>query len=426
MSSGGGGAIVGGAGGRAGLRRSLSLTMLVLYGLGTTVGAGIYALTGAVAGAAGMWAFASFGTAAVLAAFTGVSYAALCSRFPFAAAEAVFVREAFHRRGPALLLALTIALAGGVSAATVTNAFHGYLSELIALPAPVAIVGIIALLGGVAALGVRESVGLAALVTAIEIGGLLLVIAYAAPAMLELPARVDEFAVSGLPNGFQGVFVGSVLAFYAFLGFEDMANVGEEVKDVHSTLPIAIGLTLAITLVLYVVLALAAVLVVPPAELASSKAPLALLFEARGGRPELLGVIGVLAMLNGALIQILMASRMLYGLARDGDLPEWLARVHPRRRSPSVATAVVSIGVAALALLFPLARLAEASSILTLVAFACVNASLLRIQYRDALPERAIAVPQIVPWLGCFVSAGFVLARLWTVLVAGADTAPPH
>ena len=397
------------------LRRTLSLPMLVLYGLGTTIGAGIYALTGAVAGSAGMLAFASFGLAALLAGFTAASYAELSSRYPFAAAQAVYMREGFGTRRIASLLALGIALAGAVSAATVTNGFYGYLGELVTVPRTLAIVGIVALLGAVAALGVRESVGVAAAITAIEVGGLLLVIAYASPVLAELPARIGEFAPRASPGGLGGVFAGSFLAFYAFLGFEDMVNVGEEVRDARRALPLAIALTLAITLLLYVLLAVTAVLAVAPERLAASDAPLAFLFAERGGRAEWIGAIGVLAMLNGALIQILMASRILYGLARDGDLPQWLSSLHPRTRTPVLATALVTAAVAALALLFPLATLAEATSLITLISFACLNAALTRIQRRRPADSRIVRVPSLLPWAGLLVSAGFVAVRLFTI-----------
>lgn len=394
------------------LRRVLSLPLLVLYGLGTTIGAGIYALTGAVAQSAGMLAFVSFGAAALLAGFSGASYAALSSRFPQAAAQAAFVRAAFGRRNLATGLGLVIALSGAVSAATVSNGFVGYLNEVVDVPSAVGIVGILCLLGGVAALGVRQSVAVASVVTVIEIGGLLLVLGFAAPVLTELPARLGEFAPGANP-GWAGVFTGTFLAFYAFLGFEDMVNVGEETTNVQHTLPLAIALTLGITFLLYALLAVVAVLAVPPEALAASDAPLALLFEESGGRPEVLGLIGVLAMLNGALIQIIMASRIIFGLARDGAFPSWFAGIQPRTGTPIRATVGITVLVAALALSFPLAPLAQATSLLTLGAFVLVNASLFRIQQRDPAPEGVLVIPQWLPVVGMLVSAGMLAARLF-------------
>ena len=390
------------------LRRSLSLPLVVLYGLGTTVGAGIYALIGGVAGRAGMWAFASFAVASLLAMSTAASYAGLSARFPYAAAQAVFVREAFGRQRLATGVGLLVAISGALSAATVTNGFCGYLEALLPVPRPLAAVGVVSLLGAIACLGVRHSVGLAGLITAIEVGGLLLIVGFGSEALAQLPLRIDEFVGTAPPAGWMGIIGGSFLAFYAFLGFEDMVNVAEEVQDVRNKLPLAIGLTLIATLVLYVVIALTAVLVARPAELSESAAPLALIFERSGGNPRLLATIGVLAMINGALIQILMASRILFGLARDGELPRFLSVVNERTRAPVRATILTSVGVAGLALFFPITQLAESTSLFTLVVFLLVNASMLRLIRSST--RGPYDPPPILPWIGIVTNAGFLFA----------------
>jgi amino acid transporter len=204
----------------------------------------------------------------------------------------------------------------------------------------------------------------------------------------------------------------AVLAFYAFLGFEDMVNVAEEVHDVRRVLPRAILTTLAITTLLYVAVATVALLVVPPAELAGSDAPLALVFERAGGPGDLLGAIALVALLNGALIQVVKASRVLYGMAREGSLPGALGRVHPGRRTPLLATALATAVVVGLVASLPLAALAELTAVVTLITFGLANAALLVVKRRDPHPEGAITFPAWLPAAGVAVSGALLATEL--------------
>jgi amino acid transporter len=195
-----------------------------------------------------------------------------------------------------------------------------------------------------------------------------------------------------------------------------MVNVAEEVKDVRRTLPRAILWTLALTVVLYLALSITCVLVVPPEELGDSDAPLALVLErATGQAPFGISLVALLAMLNGALVQVIMASRVLYGLSRDGQIFAAFGRVHPRTRTPLLATAAVTAIVAVLAAGFELAALAEAAALITLVVFASVNLALVGLKRRGNPPEGVIRVPFWVPLCGFAVSVG---ALGWRVLDA--------
>jgi amino acid transporter len=391
------------------LRRALSLRAVTLYGLGTTIGAGIYALTGKVAGGAGMFAPVAFLVASLLAAFTAFSFGELSSRFPRSAGEATYVREAFRVPALAAAVGLLVVLSGSVSAATISNGFVGYAQELVELPRALLILGIVALLALVAAWGVRESVFVANTVTVIEIVGLLLVVWMARDALGDLPARLPELGPPADLDVWRSIFAASLLAFYAFLGFEDMVNVAEEVKDVRRVLPLAIVVTLVLTSLVYVVLAVTAILAVSPAELAESDAPLSLIWERATGRaPVLISVVGVVAMINGALIQVIMASRILYGLASQGLAPAALGRVHPRTRTPLLATGLVSLLIALLALWLPLARLARTTSVLTLSVFAIVNLALVWVKRREPRPEGIWLIPGWVPVVGFVVSVLFL------------------
>ncbi|MDH3687222.1 MAG: APC family permease [Myxococcales bacterium] len=390
------------------LRRSIRLGSLVLYGLGTTIGAGIYALTGVIAGRAGMFAPVAFLLASCLAAFTALSFAELSARLPRAGGEAVYVEAGLGSEWLSLAVGLLVTLAGVVSAATVSTAFVGYLAELVPVPRMPAVAFVVCGVGLVAGWGVGPSVRVAAIITLVEIGGLVLVAVTAGEHWAALPARAAEFWPGAQSAGWAAVASAAVLAFYAFLGFEDMVNVAEEVQDVRRTLPRAILLTLGITTLLYAVTATAALLVVPPHELAASEAPLALVYERSGGSPALLGVIAVFAMLNGALIQVMKSSRVLYGMASMGRLPARLARVHPRTQTPLLATGLATAVALVLALALPLEQLAAVTSGITLVTFALANLALVALKRRDPHPKGVRTVPGWIPVVGFVVSVGFV------------------
>ena len=226
-----------------GLRRTLSLPMITLYGLGTTIGGGIYVLVGTVAGRAGLYAPLSFVLAAILATFLALTFAELSSRYPKSAGEAVYVSEGLGLQSLATLVGILVVIAGIVSAAALADGFSGYFRILFAVPPWLAVIGIAAVLGLLAAWGIGQAVALAAIITVVEIGGLALVVWAGADAITTLPSRAAELLPPFSAVAWGGILSGSFLAFYAFIGFEDMVNVAEEVKDVRRTLPLAIVLT---------------------------------------------------------------------------------------------------------------------------------------------------------------------------------------
>jgi len=405
-----------------GLRRRLNLPLLVLYGLGTTIGAGIYVLVGKVAGRAGEFAPISFLVAAGLAGFTAWSYAELSSRFPKSAGEAVYVRHGLGREGLARLVGFLVIATGVVSSATLAQGFAGYFGQLFAVPDPVATVAVILILALVAAWGIGESVMIAALLTVLEIIGLLMVIWAGRGILADLPgvARTLTPPFAALP--WAGVLAGSFLAFFAFIGFEDIVNVAEEVRDERRTLPLAIGLTLVLTAVLYVLVVVIAVRAMPIDALRQSGAPLVDIFRHQTGGPgTVLTLIGAFAVINGALIQIIMASRVLYGMASQGWLPGVLAAVHRKTRTPINATVIIAAVIMALALLFDLELLAQVTTLIILAVFTLVNAALVRLKRRDGVPEGTVSVPLWVPVAGAGISAVFfVLTLLDLIEQAGA------
>lgn len=399
------------------LKRALSLTLLTFYGLGTILGAGIYVLVGKVAGYAAFYAPVSFLVAAGLAALTGLSYAELAARYPKSAGEALYVHEGLRWRALSVLVGFLIVLTGIVSAATIANGFVGYLHVFVAVPHPLAVALLVLALGGLAAWGIRESVLAATLITLFELGGLVLIVVVAAGHLAHLPAPWPALVPSFDAGVWQGILLGAFLAFYAYIGFEDMVNVAEEVQDPLRVLPKAILLAISISTVLYLGVALMAVLVLPPAELAASPAPLALVYQrATGSPPTLISAIGIFAVVNGALIQIIMAARVLYGMSREGWLPGAFGRVSPRTRTPLLATGVITALVLILALALPLVTLAQATSYVILVVFALVNLSLVFIKRRAPRPAGVRVYPAWIPLAGFLSSLGILLFQTVSAL----------
>jgi amino acid transporter len=393
------------------LRRSLSLTLVTFYGLGNILGAGIYVLIGRVAAHAGYQAPLSFLLASLLACFTAFSYAELSARFPWSAGEVMYVRQGLGVRALAIATGLLISLAGIVSAATIARGFTGYLQVFVHLGDATAIVLLVGSLGVLAAWGISQSTRVAAAMTLAEIAGLLLILWVARPDGVTVLATLDRQLEASDFVAAQGIFLGAFLAFYAFIGFEDMVNVAEEVKHPQRDLPRAILLALGLSTLLYLAVALVAVSAVTPSQLAGSDAPLAYLYrQATGREPWLIAALSMVAVVNGALIQIIMVARVGYGMGSRGWAPAWLARVHPATRTPVRATALVTLAVILMALWLPLEQLARATSFCILLVFVLVNLSLWRIKHRPADDYRGFRVRRWVPATG---AAGAVLFLLW-------------
>ncbi|MEX0922599.1 MAG: APC family permease [Rhodovibrionaceae bacterium] len=400
------------------LKRSLNLALLTLYGLGVTVGAGIYVLVGKVAGHAGMGAPLSFLGAAVLVAFSALSFAELAVRMPKSAGEALYVREAFGAPRLGLIVGLMVVAAGVISSAVIVQGAVGYLQQLFPLNANLGILLVTSILATVAVWGITQSVTLAGIVTVVEISGLLLVLAAGLLADPRPDFAAADFAPTLRPEAWFGVLAGITLAFFAFIGFEDMVNVAEEVKAVERTLPRAILLTLVVSSLLYIAIAAVALKVLTPAELSASSAPLAEIWQ-RGfaGDPGLLSVIAVFATLNGVLIQMIMASRVLYGLGRQGSLPAFLGNLHPRTRTPAIATALVGAFVLLLAFSLSLERLAEITSAVVLAVFTLVNLALVRLKLRRPAPLSGLRVPLAVPAIGAAISFAALASLVWRLVL---------
>jgi amino acid transporter len=391
------------------LRRSIGLAGLVLYGLGVTIGAGIYVLVGETVLRAGSHAPAAFLLSAFVMAFTAASFAELSGRVPQAAGEAVYVEAGFHRGWLTLTVGLAVLIEATIAAAAIAVGASGYLAQLVPLPGPLLISAIVLLMATVAAWGIRESVAIAGAMTLIEVAGLLVIIVSGIgmepSALAELPAALapslsDAAAISG-------VLSASLIAFFAFIGFDDIVNLVEEARNPGRDLPWAIGISLALVTLIYVLISFVASTALPVEALAQTNAPISLLFEELTGLPPLaITLIAIMATMNGVVIILIMAARVTYGLSREGRLPAWLGEVSPKTRTPVRATLLVAGAVLVLALFTPLELLAETTSAIMLGVFFMINLALLRLKMAGVPgPAHGFTAPAIVPFAGaacCF------------------------
>lgn len=395
------------------LKRSITLPLLTLYGLGTILGAGIYVLTGEVAAHSGLYAPIAFMLASLLAAFSAFSYAELSARFPVSAGEAVYVQRAFGNQQLSRIIGILVIAIGIVSSATLANGFVGYLQIFVDIPAWLVITLLIAALGGLAAWGISESAWIAALATLVEIIGLLMILWSGGDKLLTLPEHLPSLIPPLEIVAWFGITSGAFVAFYAFIGFEDIVNVAEEVKNPTTTVPLAILISLAVATLLYMLVTTVAVLTVPPAELGESSAPLAHVYQQASGKsPLFISLIGLAAVLNGALVQIIMASRVLYGMSNQKWIHGWFGSIHPGTKTPLHATTFIAIIILILALWLPLSTLAKTTSLITLIVFSLINLSLWRIKRKDPEPVGIRTYPLWIPTTGFFASIGMVIAQI--------------
>lgn len=383
------------------LKRALGLGALVAYGVGDILGAGIYALVGKTAGIVGPACWLSFIVALVVAFLTGLSYAELGSRMPRAAGAAAFCLAAFRKPLFSYLIGFLMMFSGMVSMSVVAHAFAGYFRAIFpAVPLYAVVIAFFVLLGWINFRGIRESSMTNILCTCVEFSGILIVIM----AGLRFFGQADYLQiVPQQPSISAGaaLFQGGILAFYAFIGFEDMVNVSEEAHEPERNIPRAIIAALCITSLLYILTAIAAVSAVPAPELAASSAPLLMVVQKSfpGFPPEVFTLITFFAVSNTALLNFIMSSRILYGMSREGLVPAVFGRVHPVRQTPHWAILFVFCVAMFLALTGKLVVLAQSGSLLLLSIFTVTNLSLIRIKAQKG-DKPLFQVPWIIPALG--------------------------
>lgn len=394
------------------LNRSISLPMLTLYGLGTIIGAGIYVLVGEIAGHAGIYAPLAFLVAAVVAAFTGVTYGELAARLPFSAGEAVYVNAAFHRKWLSAITGWAVVLTGVVSAAALVNGFSGYLLVFVELPEWWIVATLTVVLGGIAAWGIKQSAWSAAIITVLSVLGLVWVLVVAFSSIEFSKTDLDDIVPPLTGAAWSGIFIGGFLAFYAFVGFEDMVNVAEEVHHPERTIPYAIFIAIGLSTLLYTLVAFAAVFTLPIDQLQDSRAPLVDMMATQGtGAEKGIAILSLLSVVNGALVQIIMAARVLYGMARHDMAPSRLGHVSPTTRTPVLATGVTVLVVLAFALWLPIGTLAQITSLIVLLVFAVMHLVLLRLKISNPRPDGVRVISKAWPAIGLLLTLGLILFR---------------
>jgi basic amino acid/polyamine antiporter, APA family len=401
------------------LKPVLGPVQLVFYSIGVIIGAGVYSVIGTAAGLAQGQLWLSFLVSATVALLTAISYAEMATAFPSAGAEYIYVRKAWPRADwLAFGIGIVILLGGAATAATVAVSFGGYLRSF--ADWPVALSAFVLLLGCTALTiwGLRESSWVNVLFTLIEIAGLALVIAaalFAEPRTLPTPSASEP-----------AVMAAAAVLFFVYLGFEEVANLAEEVRNPARDIPLALFVSLAVTTLLYVAVSFALAALASPAELMASEAPLASAIQnAWPGAQRWLSVIALFATANTVLITIIATSRVAFSMARDKEIPESLAGLLPVRRTPWAASLLAFAMAAALLPIGSIKMLAEMSSFAALTAFLSVNAVLIALRYRLPDHKRPFRVPGAIGRLPVLpvVAIGSIAILLghfdWQIYAAG-------
>lgn len=398
------------------LQRTIGPFQLFAYTLGGMLGAGIYGLVGRAAGELGSAVWLGFLVAMVAALLTGLSYASLGSRYARAGGAAYVTARAFHRPLLTWVIGLAVMASGLTSVATQSRVVAENLLRLLgvgAAPPALIALGFLLVIASIVARGIRESMWLNILCTAVEATGLVLVIAVGIPYW----GTADLFETPS-PDGIGLSFLmtGAILTFFAFIGFEDTLNVAEEARDPRRTLPIGIIAAMLAATTLYIAVSITAVSVVPWRELAAAPGPLAEVMARAAPWFPGWGYVAItlFAVANTALLNYVTASRLLLGMARQGLMPAACARVHPTRRTPHIAVLALLPVVVALVLAGDIGQLAAATVLLLLAVFTVVNLALLVLQRRPGEPPGGFEVPAFVPALGALVCGALLVNRVLT------------
>jgi APA family basic amino acid/polyamine antiporter len=400
------------------LERSLSLWEVTLMSIGIILGAGIYVVIGEAAGITGNSIWISFIIGAVVASFTSLSYAELCSRYPKAGAEYVYVKNSFGNT-PAWIVSWLIIAGNIIGGATVALGFSNYFSALFNTPIiPIAIIVLI-MCGIILILGIKETASVTILFTIIEAVGLVIIIFIG----MQKFGDVDYLQ---LTNGIKGIVEGGVLIFFSYLGFQGITRLAEETKQPEKNIPKAIILSILITTIIYILVAVAAVSVIPAQELAGEGAPLARIAETAFGKNSfiLLSAIALFSTFNTALMMLLSGSRLVYGTAKEKALPQILSKVSKRTLAPWIA--IIIIVLAAIFFLFigDLKSIANLTNFTVFTVFIVINTTLIYLRIKKPIGKGfkvplSIGKVPIIPIFGIFTSAFMMVNLSIDIIVLG-------
>lgn len=385
------------------LRREAGLFQVVTYGVGNIVGAGIYVLVGDAAGLAGGLLWLAFLAGAVIALFSGLSYAELASMYPKAASEYIYVGRAYGNRLLSFMTEWIMLITELVAAAAVSIGFAGYFSTIFHVPELPVAFALLAILTVVAMGGVSGSFRLNTVLSLVAIGGLLIVIG----------AGLDKFGTVSYtysPTGLSGVLGAAVLVFFAFIGFDNMSNISEETRQPEKTVPRGLLIAVVVTTVAYGLVGLAVVSLVPWQELSTSAAPLAYAVSVDLGPTAygLLSIIALLTTLNTVLVLLIVSSRIIYGMGREGALPRVLGRLDRRTSTPVVASVIALLVALSFLPLGKIDVVAKITSFGSLLTFTLVNLSLLHIRRVAPHAHRPFKAPLSIKWVSITALLGMI------------------
>ena len=371
---------------KRGLKRSLGLFQVTIAGVGIILGAGIYALIGIASRDAGNAVWLSFLVSAIVAAFTGLSYAELSTLFKGDAGEYDYTKKAFNKK-LAWIITLAIIFTGIVSASAVALGFAGYFSKLTGFSYLFSALGLIILMSWLNFRGIDDSSRFNTLATIIEFAGLIIIIFLGAK-------HFGQTDILEMPKGFFGVFQAGALVFFAFMGFETIVKLNEETKNPKKTIPKALLLAIVISAILYITVAIAAVSVLPYQALSQSKSPLADVAAASLGSSAfiLLAIIALFSTSNTVLMTVVTTSRLTYGMAKEKSLPKFLAFVHKTRRTPYWSVFIIGFLTLVLAFVENIELVADITTLFLFITFALVNLSNVFLRYKDR-HKRKFRVP---------------------------------
>ncbi len=399
------------------LKRELGLLSTTLYGIGIILGAGIYALIGVGAGLAGNMLWLAFLVSAFIAIFTGLSYAELSSIFPKAAAEYNYTRKAFRNEAFSFVIGWILVAGTVIAASVVSLGFAGYFTAIFGGDQIQVAVGLIIAMSVLNFIGIKSSARFNNVASVIESAGLLLVVAVWLIFPPDVPADLFEMPAAGLT----GIFAAVGVIFFAYIGFENIANLAEEVKDSRRVIPIALILSLLFSTLLYVAVSIAAVGEVGADALSQSKAPLTLVVSrGLGEYAHVLSLIALFATANTVLIFLIAASRILYGMAAAGSFPLQFSFTGSRG-TPYIAILFTGIMSSLVALSGDIKSIAQLTDIGVFLAYIAVNAALISLagsRFRRSFVSPRVAGIPVLAWVGLLASffmLGYFELELWII-----------
>ncbi|UCD01805.1 MAG: amino acid permease [Promethearchaeota archaeon] len=406
------------------LKRRVSLFALTAYGVGNVLGAGIYALIGEVVGITGNLSWLAFMLASITGALTGLSYAELSAMYPKSAAEFVYTEEAFKKRILSFILGWIIIFSGIFSAATVALGFANYLSNLFGISSIFLVVlfaiSLIIILSIINYVGIKTSTRTNIIFTLIEASGLIIIIIIGL-----FGTQQPNYFILPLGSPPTVIFSSVALIFFAYIGFEDIANIAEEVKEPNKNLPRAIIYSIIITTILYCLTAISVVNILPYNVIATSGAPLRDVAETIIGPVGglIMSLIALFATANTVLIMLIVTSRMMYGMARDKALPEGLSKISPTHRTPIMAIIFTTIFTTIPIFFVNIRIVADATVFGVLINFILVNISLIALRKTKPDMERPFKLKPSIKWvpvialLGSIVCIALLFTFDWLIIV---------